>query len=251
MDSAYLGKKKYIFISYAHADSKKAKPIIEAFQARFNIWYDGHISAGSQWRGTIAERLAHCSVFVFLISNHSLRSENCKKEISFASEKGIPFVGIEIEPRIRFTDEYRLYYDDYQRSRFYEYRSPALALDCLIEQCSYFHGLSKDNSYVPYSDPATPTRYEEEDDDLPRTAGRKNSGFQRFMAAPAGKLAFLFWMFAITFVMVDLLAEAIYPSLPIDLSVLLYVFRLLGGASVAAGIVFTIIRAVQMRRGRQ
>ena len=84
---AYEGGESYIFISYAHADSDRVLPVISGLQERgYRVWYDAGIEAGTEWPEYIAEHLDGCSCFLAFISEHSLNSHNCRREINFAIE---------------------------------------------------------------------------------------------------------------------------------------------------------------------
>ena len=79
----------YIFISYAHADSERVFPIITALQERgYRVWYDAGIEAGTEWPEYIAEHLDGCAAFLAFISEGSMNSHNCRREINFAIELG-------------------------------------------------------------------------------------------------------------------------------------------------------------------
>ncbi|MBR5825490.1 MAG: toll/interleukin-1 receptor domain-containing protein [Clostridia bacterium] len=83
--SAYKGDKPYIFVSYAHADSEKVFPLLEALQkAGYRIWFDQGIEAGTEWSNNIAEHLSGCSGFLFFTSKNSVKSENCLDEVAYA-----------------------------------------------------------------------------------------------------------------------------------------------------------------------
>ena len=87
MPKAYEGNEPYIFISYAHKDSEKVLPIIQALQDRgFRVWYDAGIEAGTEWPEYIAEHLDGCACFLAFISQSALDSHNCRREINFAIE---------------------------------------------------------------------------------------------------------------------------------------------------------------------
>ena len=82
---AYKGKEKYIFISYAHKDSERVLPILEAMQrAGFRVWYDTGIEAGTEWPAYIEESLEKSSVVIAFLSHHSVESVNCRNEINYA-----------------------------------------------------------------------------------------------------------------------------------------------------------------------
>lgn len=85
--TVYNGNEPYIFISYAHSDTKKVLPIIEHMQqAGIPIWYDDGIEAGTEWPQYIAERLAGASCILVFLSPNSANSHNCRNEINLASE---------------------------------------------------------------------------------------------------------------------------------------------------------------------
>ena len=86
---AYEGQEKYIFVSYAHKDSDRVLPIIEAMAERgFRIWYDSGIEVGTEWPEYIGAHLMGCECVLAFMSNASAASENCRNEINLAiSEK--------------------------------------------------------------------------------------------------------------------------------------------------------------------
>lgn len=85
--AVYNGNEPYVFVSYAHSDSKKVFPIIEYMQRTgIRIWYDDGIEAGSEWPQYIAENLAKASCVLVFMSPNSANSHNCRNEINLASE---------------------------------------------------------------------------------------------------------------------------------------------------------------------
>ncbi len=96
---SHEGPEKYIFISYAHRDSEQVIHILEALASSgYRIWYDDGIAPGSEWPEDIAEHLDGCAVFLAFISNNSMESANCRREINFALSRQKPFLGILLEP---------------------------------------------------------------------------------------------------------------------------------------------------------
>ena len=87
MPKAYEGNEPYIFISYAHKDSDKVIPIIQALQDRgFRVWYDEGLEVGSSWSDMIEEYLFKCACTICFISPNFLNSQNCQDEIDYAKE---------------------------------------------------------------------------------------------------------------------------------------------------------------------
>ncbi len=96
---SYEGPEKYIFISYAHRDSDQVLKILEKLvDSGYRLWYDDGIAPGSEWPEDIAEHLDGCAVFLAFISNHSMESSNCRREINFALSRHKPFLGVILEP---------------------------------------------------------------------------------------------------------------------------------------------------------
>lgn len=94
----YEGKEDYIFISYSHKDKEKVFPVIERMvDDGFRVWFDEGIVPGEEWTKTIAEHLNGCSVFFAFVSENSLESKNCTREINFAIKKDKYFVTVMLE----------------------------------------------------------------------------------------------------------------------------------------------------------
>ena len=95
----YEGNDEYIFVSYCHRDRVIVYPIIENLaRDGYRVWYDEGIDPGSEWPEIIASHLNGCAVCIAFISNNSLNSHNCKREVSFAHLKKKDFISIITEP---------------------------------------------------------------------------------------------------------------------------------------------------------
>ena len=101
MDSpfpAYKGDEPYVFVSYSHRDSSEVFPeIIRLRDQGFNIWYDEGIEAGTEWREELAKAIEGAKLLVYFVTGDSVQSENCRKEVNFAVDEGIPIVAIHLE----------------------------------------------------------------------------------------------------------------------------------------------------------
>lgn len=94
----YEGKEPYIFISYCHKDRAFVFPIIENLaRDGYRVWYDEGIDPGSEWPEIIASHLNNCTVCVAFISENSLNSHNCRREINFALLKNKKFISVILE----------------------------------------------------------------------------------------------------------------------------------------------------------
>lgn len=84
---SYKGNLPYIFISYAHADSRRVYPVIKKLQEDgFRVWYDDGIDPGTEWDQSIADAIKNCGYFFAFLSENYLRSENCKDEMNYARD---------------------------------------------------------------------------------------------------------------------------------------------------------------------
>ncbi len=94
----YKGQEPYIFISYAHKDAAMVFPVIERLVAEgHRVWYDEGIDPGSEWPEIIANRLSDCTACIAFISQNSLDSHNCRREINFALHKQKHFISVMLE----------------------------------------------------------------------------------------------------------------------------------------------------------
>lgn len=89
---------KEVFISYSRLDKDKALKIFEVLKQRgIAVWYDKLIEPGENWREAIVEQLKQSRVMLVLISAHSQKSNELKKELAIASAEAVPLLGIRLE----------------------------------------------------------------------------------------------------------------------------------------------------------
>ena len=86
-------------MAYSHADNEIVYNEIRWIQDQgFNLTYDEGTSPGSSWSDSIAERIQQCSCFLFFISPQSVRSEHCRRELSFAIEENRNVLAVYLAP---------------------------------------------------------------------------------------------------------------------------------------------------------
>jgi hypothetical protein len=86
---AYKGDEPYLFVCYSHEDSVVVYPELQWLHEQgVNVWYDEGISAGSNWLARIGDSLTNASHVLFYISEHSLQSDHCNREINFSLNEG-------------------------------------------------------------------------------------------------------------------------------------------------------------------
>ncbi len=92
---SYQPSEPYIFVSYAHKDKSWVLPIIESLSKKgFRVWYDASIEVGSEWPQYIAEHLLGATVFLAFVSEASIASQNCAREITMAIDRRKDFITV-------------------------------------------------------------------------------------------------------------------------------------------------------------
>ena len=87
--SAYRGDGPYAFVCYAHDDSAIVYPELQYLRGRgVNVWYDEGIPAGSNWRAHIGGVLDGATQVLFYVSQASVSSDHCNREINYALDEG-------------------------------------------------------------------------------------------------------------------------------------------------------------------
>lgn len=164
----YEGDKKYIFASYCHKDRDVVYPIIEHMaKDGYRIWYDEGINPGTDWPEIIAEHLDKCSVCISFITENSIESHNCRREINFALLKKKPFISafleevqlsVGMEMQLSSTQSvFRYKYDEFKDflSKFYKGEDMALCkgepmLDIIISDSDYVESEEKPKKQIKY-----------------------------------------------------------------------------------------------------
>ena len=129
----YRGIKPYIFISYAHTDSKNVFDIINNLQsAEYRVWYDEGIDPGTEWDENIAVHVEKCGYFIALISENYLASSNCKDELNYARELEKPCLLVYLED-VQLPGGMRMRLSRLQAIHKYKYVSEMAFMQKLFE----------------------------------------------------------------------------------------------------------------------
>ena len=95
---AYKGDKPYVFVCYSHKDTDNVlSDMTELNSKGINLWYDEGISAGSTWRAEIAAAITGAKQFIFFISENSLKSSHCLREVDYALSHEIEIIPVYLE----------------------------------------------------------------------------------------------------------------------------------------------------------
>ena len=145
---AYSGNDPYIFVSYAHKDSEIVLPIIASLQKKYNVWFDEGLHYGKEWDEEIIEKLKNCSMFIFMVTNASLCSQNCKDELEFAREKNKTFVNIYIQPNTETPEWFKFRFGRFHWCNLYTFSSCDEAIEDLSQKCDSLQKVEKQDINV-------------------------------------------------------------------------------------------------------
>ena len=159
---AYLGKGKYIFVSYSHRDAKKVYEFISILQTKYNVWFDEGIHFGREWDEEIVSKIDGCSLFIYAITDNSLNSKNCKDEIAFAKQNDIPFLNV-IMDDVELPSIFNFRYGRFQMLKYYEYSNKGEVLHDL-ERRSEEIKLTEKNSDEINDTPIKHSSFRQEDE---------------------------------------------------------------------------------------
>jgi len=96
--AAYSGDDPYVFICYAHKDSAVVyADLVQLRDNGVNIWYDEGIPAGTAWRSEIAGAIKGAQKFIFYVSETSLNSSHCLREVDYALSHELEIIPIYLE----------------------------------------------------------------------------------------------------------------------------------------------------------
>lgn len=134
---AYDGNEPFVYVCYAHDDARSVmNEIAWLTQKGVHIWYDEGIPAGSRWSDELAARIRRSSVFLYFISDRSVRSNHCINEVNFVSDLDKPAIAVYLE-ETALPDGLKLMLGATQTIRRYdttagEYR---LAIETVLLDC--------------------------------------------------------------------------------------------------------------------
>lgn len=96
--SSYRGTEPYVFVCYAHSDSDTVyADLSELDHNGVKLWYDEGIQAGSLWRAEIAASIKGAAKFLFFISEASLNSKHCLREVDYALSNDIEIIPVYLD----------------------------------------------------------------------------------------------------------------------------------------------------------
>jgi hypothetical protein len=131
-------KQPYIFISYAHKDKELIYPFVKALSKKYGIWLDEGINYSREWEEEIASKLDGCSIFIFAITENSLKSENCRDELSLARDSDKRFLNVLFTDDTTLPGWFKLRYGRYQMCYYNRFESAEAVVEDLPKKCEWF-----------------------------------------------------------------------------------------------------------------
>lgn len=91
--------KQSIFVSYAHKDKARVKPIVRKLsELGFNTWLDiQSIRGGEFWSVEIAQAISKCNFFILFISKFSMKSDFVRREVDLALRKKRKIIPVRLD----------------------------------------------------------------------------------------------------------------------------------------------------------
>lgn len=129
MEKPYGGKRPYVFLSFAGEDKKEVEPIVCALQERYNVWYEDSLLIGEREYDDVVDKLDGCALFLYVVTNRSLDSEECDDRIAYAKRQKKPIVNLFPDGNVLLPKTFLFLYGKYTMCELYAYGSYGEAFD--------------------------------------------------------------------------------------------------------------------------
>lgn len=84
-----------VFVSYSSHNRPAVKALVADLESlSHEVWFDQELSGGQNWWDQILSQIRACDLFIFALSNNSIRSDPCKLEYTYAYELKKPIVPV-------------------------------------------------------------------------------------------------------------------------------------------------------------
>lgn len=97
-----------IFISYSRVDRNFVDdfaPLLREVYGKNEVWVDDELRGGQVWWEEILRQIAHCDVFIYLLSNDSIESDYCQAEYQEALRINKLILPVQIRSRTKIPPE--------------------------------------------------------------------------------------------------------------------------------------------------
>jgi ATP/maltotriose-dependent transcriptional regulator MalT len=143
-----------VFIGYSSHDDVAVRSLAQDLaQGRQQVWLDQHLGGGEAWWPKILGQIRACTVFVFALSDSSLRSKPCRAELDYAEALGLPILPVQVG----HVSTYRT--DSIFAKQLIDYRTPSKSSGIALVSALHERGLERGELPDPLPDPP-PIPYE-------------------------------------------------------------------------------------------
>ena len=102
-----------IFISYSRVDRPFTRKLEDSLRRVYTVWYDEALTGGQDWWNEILNQIDDCDVFIYLLSEDSVKSNYCLAEYDVARTLHKKILPVLIRQRTSIPDRLsRLHYVD-------------------------------------------------------------------------------------------------------------------------------------------
>lgn len=132
-----------IFISYSHKDIETVAKIADIIKkaSTMTVWWDSSIRGGENYFSVIANQIIQSKFFVFIVSDNSILSDWCLRELEFAASErkiivAIWLENISISPRVKLVIQNTHYINYYSATNdtFFESVSRAFLENASLQR---------------------------------------------------------------------------------------------------------------------
>jgi hypothetical protein len=146
-----------IFISYAHSDIELISPELKRLdELGLSYWLDKGISLGYEWREEVEQAISRSDVFLFFVSNNSVVSNQCLKELNFAESRDKKIFPVFLEEtnlplgvEMTIGNTHSIWK---QAPDKVLYQAPGMDESCACNQCPYMRLNTLDKLYLALRD---------------------------------------------------------------------------------------------------
>lgn len=97
-----------IFVCYSRVDQPITEQLAALLRKAYaHVWYDDNLHGGEEWWSEILKEIASCQHFILLLSDASVDSEWCQKELAEAVRLGKHILPVLVRARTQIPDELR------------------------------------------------------------------------------------------------------------------------------------------------
>jgi hypothetical protein len=95
-----------IFVCYSRVDKRLAEELAHLLHRAYDrVWYDDNLHGGEEWWAEIVKEVSACDHFIFLMSDDSLESDWCQKELAEAQQRDKHIIPVLVRGRTAVPDE--------------------------------------------------------------------------------------------------------------------------------------------------